>query len=158
MESDLDSKKDLSQEDANKRKSWYQQGLRFECTQCGKCCTGSPGYVWLKDDEIDAIAAFLQITRSQFCRLYTRSVNSRIALVELKKNYDCIFLDNKKCRIYPVRPSQCRTFPWWPQNLSSETAWKETAEICEGIKNSAPVVDFETIEEQKLIQIRRQTS
>ena len=26
---------------------WYRDGLRFECTRCGACCTGAPGYVWV---------------------------------------------------------------------------------------------------------------
>ena len=25
---------------------WYRDGLRFQCTQCGNCCTGDPGVVW----------------------------------------------------------------------------------------------------------------
>ncbi|MFM1805538.1 MAG: hypothetical protein RL136_2417, partial [Planctomycetota bacterium] len=25
---------------------WYAEGLRFECTQCGNCCSGGPGAVW----------------------------------------------------------------------------------------------------------------
>src|SRR5262245_18529291 len=24
---------------------WYQDGLEFTCTRCGKCCTGEPGFV-----------------------------------------------------------------------------------------------------------------
>ena len=41
--------------------AWYRDGLRFECTQCGKCCTGAPGYVWLTIPEIYRIAEFLGI-------------------------------------------------------------------------------------------------
>ncbi len=37
---------------------WYQDGLAFTCTQCGKCCTGDPGFVWVTDEEIAALAAF----------------------------------------------------------------------------------------------------
>ena len=36
---------------------WYQDGLRFQCTRCGACCTGAPGYVWVNDEELVAIAA-----------------------------------------------------------------------------------------------------
>ena len=36
---------------------WYRDGLQFECTQCGNCCTGDPGYVWVTPEEIKAIAA-----------------------------------------------------------------------------------------------------
>lgn len=32
-----------------------------------------------------------------------------------------------------ARPTQCRTFPWWPQNLISDYDWQLTARDCEGI-------------------------
>ena len=37
--------------------TWYQDGLAFECTRCGACCTGAPGYVWVNDEEIARLAA-----------------------------------------------------------------------------------------------------
>ena len=63
-----------------------------------------------------------------------------------------IFLKDKKCQIYSVRPTQCRTFPWWPQNLKSEKEWQEAARYCEGIHPEASLVPFETIEQQRSIQ------
>ncbi|HEV8050891.1 MAG TPA: YkgJ family cysteine cluster protein, partial [Parachlamydiaceae bacterium] len=71
----------------------------------------------------------------------------RYALVE-KKNYDCIFLKDKKCSVYPVRPTQCRTFPWWMQNLATPEDWKEAAKFCEGISDDAPLVSIDIIESQ----------
>ena len=38
------------------RQAWYSEGLRFECTQCGACCSGEPGYVWVDEAEIAAMA------------------------------------------------------------------------------------------------------
>jgi len=35
-----------------------------------------------------------------------------------------VFLKDKQCTVYPVRPAQCRTFPWWKENLSSKEAWR----------------------------------
>ena len=35
---------------------WFKDGLRFKCTQCGDCCTGAPGYVWVNQEEIEALA------------------------------------------------------------------------------------------------------
>ena len=41
---------------------WYAEGLRFSCQEgCVACCTGSGGYVWVTNQEIDAIASFLGI-------------------------------------------------------------------------------------------------
>jgi Fe-S-cluster containining protein len=130
---------------------WYSQGLRFECTGCGKCCTGSPGYIWVNQEEIDQMSEFLQLSVADFCRRYLRHVKGRYSLLEMPRSYDCIFLKDRKCQIYAVRPTQCRTFPWWTKNLKSEQDWKEAARFCEGIQASAPVVPQETIEQQKAL-------
>jgi Fe-S-cluster containining protein len=129
---------------------WYAKGLRFKCTECGKCCTGGPGYAWVDDQEIQAMADYLKITPKDFGKKYLRFVQGRYSLIE-KRNYDCIFLKDKKCTIYPVRPQQCRTFPWWAQNLSSPEAWEEAAQDCEGISKDAPVVPLTTIQSQLMI-------
>lgn len=135
---------------------WYAEGLRFECTGCGQCCTGSPGYIWVTTQEIEQIAQFLNLTIKEFSQRYLRRVKGRLSLLEMPKTFDCIFLKDKKCQIYSVRPTQCRTFPWWPQNLTTEKEWRETARCCEGIRSEAPLVPRETIEQQRAIQ--KQTS
>lgn len=128
---------------------WYKGGLRFQCTECGKCCTGPSGYVWVTEDEMHAMAVQLNIPLDLFVRKYVRQRDNRYALIE-KKNasgeYDCIFLKDKKCQVYQVRPSQCRTFPWWKENLDTEESWKRAALGCEGINDQAPLVPYEEIE------------
>lgn len=135
------------------KSEWYEKGLRFKCTECGKCCTGAPGYVWVNETEMQAMADFLRISLKDIMRLYIRRVGQRYSLVESKITYDCVFLKDNKCQVYGARPTQCRTYPWWPNNLHSQEAWEETARACEGIRPDAPVVPFEKIEEQKLIQL-----
>lgn len=132
---------------------WYKGGLRFQCTECGKCCTGAPGYVWVNEEEIEQMAQFLSIPSKEFYRKYIRRIGQRYSLIESKITFDCIFLKNKKCQVYGARPTQCRTYPWWPTNLNSPEAWQETARTCEGIHAEAELVAYESIEEQKLIQI-----
>lgn len=125
---------------------WYKNGLRFKCTECGKCCTGSPGYIWVTDEEIHSMAEVLNITVALFKRKYLRQRDNRFALVEKKSEGNaCIFLKDKKCQIYKARPKQCRTFPWWKENLNSEESWKIAAESCEGISMDAPLVPFSEI-------------
>ena len=131
---------------------WYSQGLHFKCTGCGQCCTGSPGYIWVSEDEIQAIAHYLDLSVEAFARQYLRRVKGRFSLLELPKSYDCIFLKENKCQIYAVRPTQCRTYPWWPQLLKSEKEWQEAARFCEGIQRDAPLVPLEVIEEQRTLQ------
>lgn len=126
---------------------WYHNGLPFACTGCGKCCTGCPGYVWVTDKEINAISTYLSIPPEDFRRQYLRLKDGRWALVEMKsRNYDCIFLHDNKCRIYPVRPKQCITFPWWKENLTSKESWIEASRHCEGMNPTSPIVPFSTIQ------------
>lgn len=139
----------IIKEDRNeKKKPWYSDGLRFECTGCGQCCTGAPGYVWVSEEEIIEIAKHLNMSIEEFSRRYLRFAKGRYSLIEDPRSYDCVFLKDKKCQIYSIRPKQCRTYPWWPQHLESEATWQEEAAWCEGISCHAPVVPLSTIEEQ----------
>lgn len=134
---------------------WYKEGLRFKCTGCGKCCTGSPGYVWVNEEEIAAMALFLEISPSDFCKKYVRKAHNRLALIELKPNHDCVFLRDKKCLVYGARPTQCKTFPFWPEHLKSKEAWESVKNECEGISEECDLIDQNQIEETHLIQIKR---
>ena len=133
---------------SSSKEPWYKDGLHFGCTQCGKCCTGSPGYTWVSLDEINIIADHLKIPINDFIRDYLRKVDGKWALLEYTPSYDCIFLKDKRCSIYQVRPKQCRTFPWWPKNLESKKNWEKTATHCEGINNDAPLVTYDEIAKQ----------
>lgn len=128
-------------------KVWYHEGLRFECTSCGQCCTGSPGYVWITPEEIITIAEHLGLDLDTFVAKYVRQVGSRFSLKEEPGTFDCVFLREKKCSIYPCRPKQCRTFPFWPQHLASKEAWNQVATYCEGICSTAPVIPAEEIDQ-----------
>ena len=114
---------------------WYHNGLRFECTGCGNCCTGAPGYIWVNQAEIDALAEHLGMTQAAFESKYVQHVGIRRSLKELpRRNYDCVFLDpvTRKCQVYEHRPRQCRTWPFWKSNLSSPESWRETGKDCPG--------------------------
>jgi uncharacterized protein len=126
---------------------WYKNGLRFTCTGCGRCCSGAPGYVWVTSEEISAMAQHLSLSPELFVQRYIRQVGDRLALIELpNRNYDCIFLKNQKCMIYDYRPRQCRTFPWWKENLTSPESWEEAALYCEGIAPEGELVPSKTIQ------------
>jgi Fe-S-cluster containining protein len=117
---------------------WYIGGLHFECMQCGACCAGpAAGYIWITRAEIKFIADFLKIPIPQVRRDYLRRIGFRTTIIEQPDNRDCVFMrrseGQKKCIIYPVRPNQCRTWPFWPENLSSPDAWNKTAQKCPGI-------------------------
>jgi len=122
---------------------WYERGLRFRCLwpECNACCSGKrgPGYVWLSVDEMHAIAQFLGKPFEQFTRNYVRQVGSRYSLIE-KPNADCIFMEKGGCSIYEVRPTQCRTYPFWHEVMAGEEAWRKESTECPGIHDRAPIV------------------
>ena len=35
--------------------------------------------------------------------------------------------------MYPVRPKQCRTFPFWPENVRSRRNWLDLGKECPGV-------------------------
>ncbi|GIW82569.1 MAG: zinc/iron-chelating domain-containing protein [Gemmatales bacterium] len=123
---------------------WYENGLRFACTRCGNCCTGAPGFVWVNNDEVKAIADFLGQPLEETEGLYTRLANGRRTLRE-RPNGDCIFYHREKgCTIYPVRPRQCQTWPFWESNVRTPECWQKAGEHCPGI-GQGPLISAEEI-------------
>jgi len=127
---------------------WYAGGLRFQCTQCGDCCSGAEGYVWVNQEEIDGMARRLGMTPADFESRYVKRVGVRRSLKE-RPGGDCVLLDEKArtCTAYEERPRQCKTWPFWDSNLRSPEAWAEAAEACPGC-NKGSVVPLEQIVEQ----------
>ncbi|MCL2684117.1 MAG: YkgJ family cysteine cluster protein [Synergistaceae bacterium] len=126
---------------------WWSTGLYFSCVRCGVCCGCAPGTVRFTKDELSAMADMLGVTEQQFTDQYTVNKRGAPSLVE-KPNYDCVFLKKTEsgagCEIYPVRPSQCRTFPFWPDVLESPGSWEFYASSCPGM-NSGELHDFDVI-------------
>jgi len=80
------------------------------------------------------MAEELGIPEPEFLERFTRLVGGRRSLTEreTEHGFDCIFLDRATapgralCGVYRSRPSQCRTWPFWEQNLGSRRVWEET--------------------------------
>lgn len=113
---------------------WYQDGLAFQCTGCGNCCSGDPGVVWVSKEEVLQIAQYVGLTETEMRLRHTRRVGRQVSLTE-REDGDCSFLDKetRRCTIYPVRPVQCRTWPFWNSNLESPQAWEEIKQTCPGV-------------------------
>ncbi len=109
-------------------------GLRFECTQCGRCCTnrGEYAHVYLADREVSALARLLGLSEREFDRKYTTIDEDGWTQLVIA-NDRCVFLEpNGGCGVYAARPAQCRTFPFW-RDLVEDGKWTaEAREICEG--------------------------
>jgi Fe-S-cluster containining protein len=122
---------------------WYADGLSFKCTGCGKCCSGPSGVVWVTEEEIANIAKILKISKEECEAKYVSVEYGRKTLIEkppVNGIYDCIFLEGNKCTIYEARPSQCKTFPWWSENIHSPKAWEEAKKRCEGIDHPESIL------------------
>lgn len=117
---------------------WYHEGLCFSCTECGDCCTGAPGVVWVTDEEIADIARVTGKSIGEIRLMHTRIVGGRVSLREYP-NGDCVFFDPQKrnCTIYEARPTQCRTWPFWPSHLESPESWDRVTRECPGAGQGA---------------------
>jgi uncharacterized protein len=115
------------------KQPWYKDGLKFQCTGCGDCCTGAPGYVWVNREEINNLAARVGLEPDEFESRYVRNVGKRKSLNEYN-NGDCVFFDGetRKCKVYESRPRQCRTWPFWDSNVRTPEAWASTCQVCPG--------------------------
>lgn len=112
---------------------WYRDGLRFSCTQCGNCCTGAPGYVWVDAEEIARLAESIGLSAEEFGLRYVRQVGRRYSLVE-RPNGECVFWDKAVgCTVYEARPTQCRTWPFWEENIESKADWELVGRGCPGV-------------------------
>ena len=136
---------------------WYAEGQNFTSTQCGNCCTGGPGFVWISQTEIARLAEFLHLSPDAVVEQYGRRIGGNISLRESRNargEYDCVFLKEERveragsggeatkvvhtkrsCTIYTVRPLQCRTWPFWEGNLANREMWDNSAKRCHGMNH-----------------------
>lgn len=128
---------------------WYADGLRFGCTGCGACCL-IEGHVWVDKEEIARLAEHLGLSLDDFGAKYLRRIGRRYSLTEIPfpgnpTKKACVFWDGK-CTVYEARPRQCRTFPFWSENLESPEAWQEAADLSPGV-NSGRLYQLGEIED-----------
>jgi Fe-S-cluster containining protein len=131
---------------------WHESGLRFSCRECGKCCGGEPGDIWVTPDETKNIAEFLKITEREFAEKYLRGAAGRVSIKDVaEKNYDCIFLDSetRHCKIYSVRPRQCSLFPFWRSMLEDKEEWDYYSARCPGMDSGRAYTAEEITEKLK---------
>ena len=114
---------------------YLKEPLRFECTRCGACCTSSGDYyVYLSHSEIEKIGDFLAVSRAWFKRRYLQNLPENGWVLVVNTDKTCVFLDkDKRCRIYPVRPGQCLSYPYWPEVVLRKKDWMSESRRCEGI-------------------------
>ncbi|MCI0749411.1 MAG: YkgJ family cysteine cluster protein [Nevskiales bacterium] len=113
---------------------FYAQGLRFECTGCGKCCRSrndKSSWVYVTLEERRRLARHFKLSTSAFTRRYCEKAHGFFHLRD--PSSDCLFLEGARCTVYAARPGQCRTFPFWRENMSKRVWEGSVARECEGV-------------------------
>jgi Fe-S-cluster containining protein len=116
--------------------------LRFECQRgCINCCD-QDGFVYLTESDLKRAAKFVGMAARAFEKKYvyrtTRSLRFR-----KPRDKQCPFLEGHGCSIHPAKPTQCRTFPFWPELVEDRAAWNRTSRFCPGI-NKGPLIQIGT--------------
>jgi len=108
--------------------------------------------VWVTKADVARISKYLGRTDARLDKSQLRRIGLRHSLTE-KTDGDCIFLKRQGgkalCSIYPVRPLQCQTWPFWSDLLRSEDTWNSAAATCPGM-NHGQHHDFVAIEAVRL--------
>ncbi len=135
-------------DDAPASQAWMEGGLPFGCTACGNCCksNGDYSHVYLREEEIGPIAEHLDMDPTQFLEEQLVVEDGWISLQPDLPQCQFLAADGR-CGIYPVRPIQCRTWPFWEINLREKTWREEVNKICPGSRGEAsePVHSAEKI-------------
>ncbi len=113
--------------------NFYKNGIRFECKQCGNCCS-IKGYVFIFPKDLERLIEKSGFTLEELERSFLSSVDGYTVL-RSRGDDGCIFWDaiDKNCKIYEARPTQCRTFPFWKSLVYRKEKWDKETEMCRGI-------------------------
>jgi len=123
-----------------------QNGAHFRCTECGACCTGAPGRVRVSEEELQAISEYRNELLETLIASKTREKDG-VRMLQERENGDCVFFEEGRCSIHPVKPTQCRLYPFWFQNVRSEEAWAKTCDACPGIGEGELISPEEIIQQ-----------
>ena len=116
-----------------KRKKFYADGIKFQCQDCGGCCLsrGEYAYVYLTAGDRKHLADHLKNSTREIAIKYTDKTDGLLHLKDPAK--DCLFLEDGRCSVYEARPSQCRSWPFWPENMKKKVWGNDIASYCSGI-------------------------
>jgi Fe-S-cluster containining protein len=117
-----------------KKNKWWQEGIQFSCQGSGKCCVsrGAYGFVYLTLQDRQALAKHLKVPTATFTKKYCdRDSNGFWKLNDFTDS--CQFMKGTKCEVYKARPTQCRTWPFWPENMGAKAWAKEVKAFCPGV-------------------------
>jgi uncharacterized protein len=112
----------------------------FQCQQCGECCEGRGG-IFPTPGEIDLMAQYLKMSVEQLRQDYLEITPLGLA-VKNKPVGGCIFNDQGRCSIHPVKPRICRDWPFLPAILLHDNEFEAAKEACPGLHQGSSHADF----------------
>jgi hypothetical protein len=121
-------------------KPYYQTAseLRFECTRCGNCCT-RPGLVYFPPEDLRRAAGHLGLSHTVFRRRYRLRIENGVYALDPGDAPCPFYTEEPGCGIYEGRPTQCRTWPFWPEVVTRKGSWDAAAKDCEGMNRGTNV-------------------
>lgn len=100
------------------------------------------------------MAQVLGLATREFTRQYCEKTDGIWHLRKSGLGPECLFLNKKnQCDVYQGRPIQCRTWPFWPENLTPKAWAKNVASYCPGVGKGS-IVPVEAIRSQAEEQAR----
>jgi hypothetical protein len=100
--------KDESEKDIIVHRINVEVTKRIDCTKCANCCK-EMGPRLTKQD-IRAISKYLDITEEKVISKYLKERKDKVGEY-LVARIPCSFLKENRCRIYDVRPEDCKSYP-----------------------------------------------
>ena len=139
---------------------WWMDGVPFACqADCGRCCDEPGGIVYLRPEDAQKLANHHNLgVKDWLERDCRQTLDGRYILNSDQYTDVCIYLDeNKKCTVYQSRPAQCKSYPFWAENVRSDRSWKRTVKECPGLgAEDMIIIDGNTIR-TKIIEDRDAT-
>ena len=90
--------------------------------------------LFITESDLQAAAAYQALAPAEFESRYVIRYRHVLRLRRPPRGQEqCVFLTAEGCSIHPVKPTQCRTYPFWPTLVESREVWRMEADFCPGI-------------------------
>lgn len=119
--------------------------VKLGCNICDKCCINR-GDIKITPINAIEISKFMNISIKDFLEKYTEQVEGEPlerVIIATGKDHRCILnnKENNKCKIHPVKPMQCVTFPLIPIDIEHDIFYVQDSCTCED-KTEMKVIDW----------------
>jgi Fe-S-cluster containining protein len=98
--------------------------------------------VYISEDDLKRAARYVGMSARKFEAQYVYRTAHQMRFRK-PRNRQCPFLVDGGCGIHPAKPTQCRTFPFWPELVEDRQEWTRTGRYCPGI-GKGPLIQIGT--------------